>query len=191
MALSAVCILLGIAPILPLTMLYGAARDAIGPAAAPGFATLFGTSASGITLHFGDRTAGVWNPAIAAVGLLVCGLIAYAILKSGRAPSRETASWYGGEEYTTDQVRYRAHGFVLPFKSAFARIYPSFRLPRIQMGFLKKLIDFDGWLYNPLVNSGSRLTDKISRSHSGLPAMYMLWQLAGVALVLVILFLWR
>jgi len=118
-------------------------------------------------------------------------LIAYAIFRSGKAPSRQTAPWYGGEEFLPDQVRYRAHGFVLPFKNAFVRIYPTFTLPKFSTQFLKKIIDFDGWLYNPLVNSGSRLTDKISRSHSGLPAMYMLWQLIGVVLVLVILFLWR
>jgi hydrogenase-4 component B len=188
-ALSAVCVLLGIAPILPLIMLYGAAKDTLG--SVPGFASLFGASASGITLYIGERSVGVWNPAVMAIGLAVCALIAYVILKSGHAPSRETASWYGGEEYTTDQVRYRAHGFVLPFKNAFVRVYPSFRLPSFKMGFLKKLIDFDGWLYNPLVKSGSRLTDRISRSHSGLPAMYMLWQLVGVVLVLVILFVWR
>ena len=188
-ALSAVCVLLGIAPILPLMMLYGAAKDTLG--SVPGFTSLFGASASGIALHVGERSVGVWNPAIMAIGLVVCGLIAYVILKSGHAPSRETAPWYGGEEYTTDQVRFRAHGFVLPFKNAFVRIYPSFSLPKIRMQFLKKIIDFDGWLYNPLVNSGSRLTDKISRSHSGLPAMYMLWQLVGVVLALVILFLWR
>ncbi|HET6454619.1 MAG TPA: proton-conducting transporter membrane subunit [Armatimonadota bacterium] len=190
-ALAVACIVLGIIPLLPITLLYGAVRGSLGSMSVPGFANIFGANLSGISLHFGGVTAGVWNPAIATIGLLVCGLIAYAISKSGNAPSRETAPWYGGEEYTTDQVRYRAHGFVLPFKSAFVRIYPTVRLPRMNLQFLRKLFDFDGWLYNPLVKSGSRLTDRISRSHSGLPAMYMLWQLIGVVLVLVILFAWR
>jgi hypothetical protein len=190
-ALAGACIILGIAPVFPIILLYGAARGALGSALIPSFADVFGHSMSGVTLSFGGQTVGVWNPMIAAIGLLICALIAYAIMKSGHAPTRETAGWYGGEEYSPELVRYRAHGFVLPFKSAFSKIYPSFRLPKIQMGFLKKLFDFDGWLYNPLVNSGSRLTDKISRSHSGLPAMYMLWQLIGVVLVLVILFVWR
>ena len=190
-ALAAACIILGIIPILPIILFYQAARGSLNSAIIPTFPDMFGTSAAGITLHFGGQTVGVWNPVIAAIGLAICALIAYGILKAGHAPSRETAPWYGGEEFVPDQVRYRAHGFVLPFKSAFRRIYPSFRLPRFKTGFLKKIFDFDGWLYNPLVNSGSRLTDKISRSHSGLPAMYMLWQLVGVVLVLVILFLWR
>ena len=190
-ALAAACMLLGIVPVLPIILFYEAARGTLASTLMPSFTDVFGASAWGIALRFGGQTVGVWNPMIAAIGLLVCGLIAYVILKAGQAPSRETAPWYGGEEFVPDQVRYRAHGFVLPFKSAFVRIYPSFRLPKIQMGFLKKLFDFDGWLYNPLVNSGSRLADKISRSHSGLPAMYMLWQLIGVVLVLVILFVWR
>ena len=190
-ALAAACIVLGIIPVLPIILCYEAARGSLGMALIPRFTDIFGASVSGVALNFGGQIVGVWNPVIAAIGLAICALIAYGILKSGHAPSRQTAGWYGGEEFLPDQVRFRAHGFVLPFKNAFRRIYPSIPLPRVQLGFLKKLLDFDGWLYNPLVNSGSRLTDKISRSHSGLPAMYMLWQLVGVVLALLILFLWR
>lgn len=189
LGLSAACILLGVAPVLPVLLLYGVAREIIG-GSLPAFSGIFGSSSSGITLSLGHAVTGVWNPAVIIVALAASGLVAYAISRSARAPARETQPWYCGEEELSAEVRYRAHGFLLPFKAAFAGLYPSIRIPRIPaLGRLKTVLDMDNWLYGPLVRAGSRLTDLLARTHSGLPAVYMLWQVIGMALTLLILFI--
>ena len=190
LVLSAACVLLGVAPILPLLLLYKVAQDVLGSTFVSGYAALFGSNPSGITLRLGNEIVGAWNPAYALAALAICALLAYAISRSAHAPARETASWYGGEEYADDVVRFRAHGFVLPFKQAFAKVYPSVRLPKIQtIGFMQKVLNLDTWLYGPIVNAGSRLTDGLSRTHSGIPHVYMLWQVIGIAVVFAVLFI--
>ena len=187
-ALALACVALGVAPILALTVLYGAALDVLGSAFVPAFSTMFGTNPSGMTLSFGGRVFGVWNPVVLVVVLAVCVVVATVVLKSARAASRETVSWYGGEEAEADEVRYKAHGFVLPFKQVFAKLCPPFPKIKIEsIPFLRKALDFDRWLYNPLVKDGGRATDLISRSHSGVPQTYMLWQLIGVVAALIAL----
>lgn len=114
------CVALGVAPVLALMVLYGAAADVLGPAGMPGYAALFGTDPTGVAL----ASVGAWKPAAMLAALAGCTVAAGAVLKLASAPSRAVASWYGGEELAADEVRYRAHGFVLPFKEALAKICP-------------------------------------------------------------------
>lgn len=186
--LAAACIVLGVVPILPLAVLYSAAGDILGSGVVPSYAALFGASRSGIATSSGVA-AGAWNPPYMIAALLVCCLGAYVVTRLARATSRQTESWYGGEEATADEVRYRAHGFVLPFKEVFANIYPSIPVPRVQaLQIVRKILDFDKWLYNPFVKTGGWMVDRFSRTHIGVPQMYMIWQLAGVILVMAALF---
>jgi hydrogenase-4 component B len=188
-ALAVACVVLGIAPILILGFLYAAVSDVLAPAGLPSFASLFGSNPAAITLSFGAGATGAWNPPIMILGLAVCMVIAYAIHRAAASPSRETAGWYGGEEAEPDEIRYRAHGFCLPFKEVFAKVYPSVPIPRARfLRFLGKVLDFDNWLYNPFVRTGGRMTDRLSRTHSGVPQLYLLWQMAGVIAVLALLF---
>ena len=190
LTLAAACILLGVVPVLPLALLYRAAQQISDGSFVPAFTSLFGPDPSGMTFRPGDAPAGVWNPAYVVIAMCVCGLIAYVISRSARAPSRRTAGWFCGEQMEPEHVRFRAHGFCLPFKEAFAGIYPSVRVPRIQaLRLLQRAFDVDRWLYNPLVNAGGRMTQLLSRTHSGIPHVYMAWQLVGMILAFVILFL--
>ncbi len=187
-ALAAVCVIAGVVPFLPLAVLYRAAQDVIG-GGIPAFTAIFGSNPEAMTLRTNSGVVGVWNPAYILLALVVCGIGAYALSQAGKAKTREAESWYGGEEAAADDVRYRAHGFVLPFKDVFAGVYPSFALPKIQaLKAIRKALDFDKWLYGPAVNAGGRMTDRLSRTHSGVPQMYMLWQLVGVIVVLGVLF---
>ncbi len=183
-ALSVLCVVLGVAPMLPLALLYGAAEDVL--RSTPAFASMFGSNPLGITL----AGIGAWNPAVIIGALFVCTLAAYGISRAAHATSRETEGWYCGEEAVPDEIRYRAHGFCLPFKQVFAKVYPSVPIPKA--GFLKSLVkvfDLDRWLYNPFVRAGGWATDKLSRTHSGVPQLYLMWQIVGVVGVLVLLFI--
>ncbi|MCL6519526.1 MAG: hypothetical protein K6T99_06800 [Armatimonadetes bacterium] len=189
-ALAVVCVILGIAPILPLIVLYRAAQDIFGDNYVPVFSTLFGTNISGIALNFGNGVAGLWNPIYALIALIFCSLASLVILRLGSAQSRSTVNWYGGEEHEPEEVRFRAHGFCLPFKTAFAKVYPSISIPKISalQGF-RKVLDLDSWLYSPILKVGARFTERVSRTHSGVPHVYMIWQLIGAVIAFAILFI--
>jgi len=131
-----------------------------------------------------------WSPIALSAIFLACFLIAEIIRRSGHARTRMVPAWYCGEEHSDDEVRSRAHGFYLPFNEAFAKVYPrwiAFRPPRLKG--VQFLLDFDAWLYHPLVREGGKLVDRVSRSHVGIPQLYIMWQVAGMIVVLVLLFL--
>ncbi len=52
------------------------------------------------------------------------------------------------------------------------------------------IFNADTWLYQPLVRSGDWLTERFSRTHSGVPQQYLIWQLLGFVVVVVVLALW-
>jgi hypothetical protein len=121
--------------------------------------------------------AGIWNPATAIVALAICGVIAYIIFKAGLAPNREVDSWYCGGEFAPELVRYRSHGFVLPFKQAFGRFYPSLRESR-QPCLFGKLCDTNTWFYDPAIKAGEKFARLFSTA--GLSQAHVLWQVVGV-----------
>jgi hypothetical protein len=138
----------------------------------------------------GGLMPAIWSPIVLVCGLIVAFAIAEFIRSLGGASVREVPSWYCGEEHVDDEVRYRARGIYSPFNEVFAKVYPHIALPRIpSLKRLRAWIDFDGWFYNPLVRSGGRAVDKVSRSHVGIPQLYMVWQVGGVVLVVLLLFL--
>jgi hydrogenase-4 component B len=190
MTLAAACVALGVAPIPVLAVLYGVAHDTIGHSV-PAFAGLFGTDPTGISLRFGKGLAGVWNPCYFVVALVLCAALSVIISRLGRARARQTVGWYCGEEAAPDDIRYRAHGFCLPFKEAFNVPYPRIRLPKAwAMRWLQGVLDLDRWAYNPLVGFFGRETDRLSKTHSGVPQMYMLWQVIGIIVVFGVLLAW-
>ncbi len=187
-ALAMVCVIAGVVPFLPLTVLYKAAISMLGSAVTATQVEIFGSNPAAIMLTTNGAVFGIWNPAYILAALIVCSAGAYAFSRAANAKWREVPNWYCGEEATDNEVRYRAHGFVLPFKEAFAAVYPTIKLPK--MPALKKvgdMLDFDRWLYKPVVDVGGRAVDRLSRTHSGIPQVYMLWQLVGVIVVLAVL----
>jgi len=190
-ALAAICVLFGVAPVVPLALLRPAAAAAVAPGSMPGAAELFGGSPGSLVLNFGGgHTVGLWNPTIAIVALAIACAVAYFTFHLGLAPSRRVENWYCGEQFESDLVRFRMHGFVAPFKQAFAKAYPTIPVPRVGVPrFLQKAFNPDEWFYGPLIRAGGRLTERFSHTHVGIPQMYMLWQVLGVIVVVAILYL--
>jgi len=136
-----------------------------------------------------NGAVGAWNPALVTIVFLICGGLAYGLYRLGGAPVREVESWYGGEVHADELVRFRARGFYSPFGRAIARSYPMLRAPHVRVPrLLYRIADIDSWLYNPIVRAGKRLTTHFSRTHVGIPQMYMLWLVVGAALVVGLLF---
>ena len=178
--LAALCVLLGIFPQLVLRSIGHAIE---GVTAMP----LGGVEASriwgGLVLMNGSAVA-MWSPLAALAALTVLALLSFAIQRSGGAQTRPVPVWYCGEEHASETVRYRASSFYLPFKHAFQGIYPSgsVHVPRFPAP-LRHALDFDQWLYTPAAKAIDKAADRISRTHVGIPQIYLLWIVVGAIVV--------
>ena len=209
-ALALLCVVLGLVPMLPLAAIHRAVGGLGAFAVVPSLGDLVGTNWLGLRLDFsGGEATGLWFPVVGLVWLLGASLLAYLFSRLGAAERRAVKLWYCGgvvngaearylvveprSDPTTEafEARYQAHGLYGAFKEAFRSIYPSVPLPHA--GYptrFMRIFDVDGWLFGPLVRFGNRLTGGLSRTHSGVPQMYLVWQLLGLVAVVVSLAVW-
>ena len=186
--LAIICLGLGLAPVAVAHAIYGALRAAVGGLAEP--SQILAGSGWTLALAPGGAVSAAWNPVL--MGALFCGLmvVAYGIMRLAGAPVRQVDCWYCGEEHADELVRFRAQGLFSTFNRAFAGIYPTITIPRLRYPrVVERIFDLDAWLYGPLVRAGGKLAERLSRAHVGIPQIYMLWQIIGMILVLVLLLL--
>lgn len=182
--LAFACLAIGLAPLWAMRLVSSAFGSSLPSIYRNGF--LGGMS----TLPGGAEAPAAWSPIAAVVVLLVCFALAQIIRGLGRPSARSVPGWYGGEEHEENDLRFRARGFYSPFNEAFPKVYLHVPVPRLPgLGRLRSAFDLDTWFYNPLVRAGERAVNKVSRSHVGIPQLYMIWQVAGMVLVITILFL--
>jgi NADH:ubiquinone oxidoreductase subunit 5 (subunit L)/multisubunit Na+/H+ antiporter MnhA subunit len=184
--LAALCVFLGVFPQLVLRFV----QHAIEAATAMPLAGLETTGMwSGLRLIDGSAV-GFWSPLAMVAALAVLALLSYAIQRAGRAQTRSVPVWYCGEEHASAVVRYPASSLYLPFKHALPEIYPGGQVhaPKFP-GFLRRALDFDQWLYTPAVKAIDRTADRVTRTHVGIPQIYLLWIVIGAVAVTAIL-LW-
>jgi hydrogenase-4 component B len=179
-ALAALCILLGIFPQLVLRFV-GHAIEAVTaiPASSVDASRIWG----GLLLTDGSPVA-FWSPLAILATLAILALISYGIQRAGGAQVRSVPVWYCGEEHASAAVRYPASSFYLPFKDVFHGIYPSGKVhaPKFPAP-LRRLLDFDQWLYAPTVKVIETAADRVSRTHVGTPQIYLLWIVIGAIIV--------
>jgi len=188
--LAALCVLFGVLPTLPTAYIFRAVTAVAHNAAVPSYQQVLGSSS--IALAFTPNTAvtGVWSPLPVVAVFAVLLALSYGLMRLGGAPVRKVECWYCGEEHADELVRFRASGFYGPFKHAFERVYLRVPLPRVRFPrILERVFDLDAWLYEPAVRAGGKLAERLSRTHVGIPQMYMLWQIIGMIIVLALLFL--
>ncbi len=178
--LAGFCILLGVFPQLALRFI-GRAIETVTdiPASAVATNSLWG----GVSLIYGNAVA-FWWPLAMLGGLAVLAALAYGIQRAARARQRIVPVWTCGEEHAAATVRYPASSFYLPFKHAFQNVYPTVRLRA--PGFpapVRRLLDFDRWLYTPAVHAVEKTADGVSRTHVGTPQIYLLWIVVGAVVV--------
>jgi len=123
------------------------------------------------------------------VFLALTGGVYWGLQRAGGAETREVSVWICGEEEAPAALRYSAGSFYLPFKHAFQGIYPSWRLQPVPFpATLRRVLNPDGWLYQPLARWVERASRAVARSHVGVPQVYLLWIVLGaVGVVAVIL----
>ncbi len=182
--LAGFCIVLGVFPQLALRPIGLAVESVSGiPASAVGVDNLWG----GVSLIYGTAVAFWWPAAILGV-LAILALLAYGIQRAARAKLRVVPVWYCGEEHAAATVRYPASSFYLPFKHAFQNVYPAGRLPVPRFPApIRRLLDFDKWLYTPAVHAVEKTADEVSRTHVGTPQIYLLWIVIGAVAIAAIM----
>lgn len=186
--LAGLCVLFGLFPVLPTAFIFRAITAVVRDAPIPAYQKLLGASPIALGFSPGGVAVGMWSPLPMVAVVLGLVAISYGLMRLAGAPVRKVECWYCGEEHADELVRFRAGGLYGPFKHAFDRLYPRIGVPRIAFPrVLERIFDLDSWLYGPFVRAGGRLAQRLSRTHSGIPQIYMLWQVIGVILVLVIL----
>jgi len=178
--LAALCVLLGVFPQFALRII----EHAIQGATAMPVAGVDATRMWGGLFVMGGSAVAFWSPLVILVGLGVLALLSYAIQRAGGAQARSVPVWYCGEEHPPDTVRYRASSFYLPFKQAFEGIYPrgKVHVPRFPAS-VRRALDFDHWLYTPTIKAFDKTADRVSRTHVGIPQVYLLWIVIGAILL--------
>jgi hypothetical protein len=138
-----------------------------------------GSAWGGLSLIDGTAVA-FWWPLVMLAGLAILASLAYGIQHAAGAKARSVPVWYCGEEHAAAIVRYPAGSFYLPFKHAFQGVYPAGKLlvPRMPAP-VRRLLDFDRWLYTPAAHAVEKAADGVSRT----PQVYLLWIVVGSIVV--------
>jgi hydrogenase-4 component B len=194
------CVFFGVVPFIPVRAIHKAISTILPSNYSPEAGTLFGRTLLGMNINFGEGISGAWNPLWIIAAFVVCFGIAYFIYKSAGVKVRQVETWYGGREHEAKNVRYPAHSFYVPFKRffdfrigsiEFEGLYPkAITLPKITMPkTLRTILDIDRWLYYPIVKGFMRISRGFSRTHVGIPQVYILWMIIGLVAAIIILFL--
>jgi hydrogenase-4 component B len=178
LVLAALCVLLGALPQVPLRLLH-LAVSGVAPVPLPPFESLLGGPWA-MAVILDGKTVAFLAPLVILPALAVATGVAYALQRAGGAAVRQVPVWNCGEELTSAEVRYHASSFYLPFRRAFAGIFPAPRwAPPHLPPALRRALDLDGWLYLPLASSVEWAARWVSRTHVGVPQVYLLWIVAG------------
>ncbi|HUK61781.1 MAG TPA: hypothetical protein VLV15_00565, partial [Dongiaceae bacterium] len=131
--------------------------------------------------------------AFAPVLLLALGAWAAFIARSivGKGAAAPRAVWTGGVVVPRDDATLHPLGFYSPLREGLRRAYAAphwHALPR--PAWVIPATDLDRWFYRPATAASRRLVSGLRRTHTGVPHLYLVWQLAGaVALALLLLVL--
>jgi len=188
------CVLFGLFPWIPLSVIQGGVAGVLDPGnAGPLASALAGGLGARPALGFvlGEAGLAFWAPLPASLLLLVLAVGVYlGIQRAGGARTRDVAVWVCGEEVEPESLRYAAGSFYLPFKHAFRGVYPSFRVQAPAFpAVLRRVLSPDAWLYLPLARWVDRSSRTVARSHVGVPQVYLLWIVLGAVVVVGVILL--
>ena len=189
--LAGFCIVFGLMPLTPLLVIYASLFNSKLGNFLPVFESMFGNGRNGIFLMIDGTSAGMFRPMFIAVVFAICIILSYIIFRSGKSQKRTVDVWYCGEEYNEEQVRYKAHSFYLTFQHLIERwFFPHVTVPTIKKpDRVYRVLDFDRIFYYPIVDMIFNLTRRLRKTHVGIPQVYMLWQVIGIFIVILVLFL--
>ncbi len=181
MLLAFLCFLTGFLAYYPLQFIHHCLQVSLG--ALPSYAQLFGPSPI-IAPQVKGLMVGLWNPFLVTASLLFWGLLFYSLLVGAK---KEVEVWVGGTMPSTEALIYRARGFSLTLRRGIWSVLPSLKTPSLErMGALSLSLGED--IYDFFIEAGRRALARLRRTHSGLLQTYLLWQILGLAIVLLLAF---
>jgi hydrogenase-4 component B len=183
--LALTCVVFGLVPAWPLSFVHRAVTGLPSAASLPDLGSLLG-GAAGLRVASGVVGVGFWAPLPVAVGLALLGFLSYFVIqRAGKAKVRDVSVWVCGEEVEPGVSRYPASSFYLPFKRAFQGIYPTLRVrPPSFPVWLRNAFDLDAWFYLPVARAVEDGARGVSRTHVGIPQVYLLWIVVGAIAVI-------
>jgi hydrogenase-4 component B len=136
-------------------------------------------------LGFGPAT-GAYVPLVLVLGALWAGALAR--MAVGRAGTvRRVRAWSGGAP-ELPAMPIHALGFYVPLREPMRRAYAALRFrPLAVSPRLLAALDADRWVFRPAVRTGRRVGAALQRAHSGTAHRYIVWQLVGAALLIILL----
>jgi hydrogenase-4 component B len=189
--LALLCVGLGLFPYAGTRLCYQATGAFA--AARPAFATLFG--ASPLAMQVSDRGAivGLWSPLVVGSILVAAFALALAIRKVAAAPRRAVDVWSCGSELAHEELRFKAAGYYTPFKKFVHALVPQrgFPWPVRPWPIVTRVLNPDGWAYEPLAANTLRLFRWLATSRLGFQSVYPAWTLIGLAICFIGLFVLR
>lgn len=179
--LAIFCLLMGVFAVYPLQIIHFSLLGSIENL--PSYNQLFGTGLS-ITPQVRGLAVAIWSPLLVLLSLAILSALFYEFIRGAK---KETEVWLGGTMPAQRTLIYRSHGFFLTLRKGIWLNIPSLPLPRIErLGRLSASPGED--VYNPLIEAGGRFIDRLRRAHSGLLQTYILWQMLGLAIALILIF---
>ena len=152
---------------------------------------LFTPSALTMQVSDGQALLGLWSPLLAGSILAGAFLFALLIRRVAAAPEREVAVWSCGSLVDLEELRFKSAHYYTPFRRAVRILFPQ---PHVvwearRWLVLTRILNPDRWGYEPLVRGTVGLFRWFARSRVGLPQVYPAWNLIGLAVSFVVLFI--
>jgi hydrogenase-4 component B len=192
--LALLCVGLGLFPYAGIWLSHNAAGALRGMGTLPELAALFGTSALALEVRDAGAVVGLWSPIV--LGAIFAGtfLLALLIRGAGGASRRVVPTWNCGSEVTVEETRFRADHYYTPFKRFARMLVPDTSVswrPR-RWPVVERLLNPDGWGYNPILEKSLAIFRWFTTTRLGLPQVYPAWNLIGLAgsFVIVIVVWW-
>jgi hydrogenase-4 component B len=176
-ALAVAVLALGLAPGLWLRVLGAALEEVptVGSTLSPAAGALGVASASGAVLPF-----------ILVLGAAWACVLAYIALGPAR-PARRVDTWMGGAVVAGEMAPVVSLGFFVPLRALMHTVYRPLRWPRLaRPAWVLPTLDADHWLFQPAVARARQFGEALGRLHTGTPHRYIVWQLIGTLLLLLL-----
>ena len=192
--LSAICIALGLAPMLVVPVLDRVTASMIGISIAEKMLALGGWALAPVNVEFSSLSSPVLGLVLAATAALGLALVA---LYGGARVHRYSRTWGCGLNLTS-RMEYSAIGFVQPIKRVFSTIYqPTVRLEteflQESRYFAKRRrfefhIEpmFQKYLYDPVITFTSGLADRLRIVQAGSLHLYLAYMFVTLVVLLLV-----
>ncbi len=131
---------------------------------------------------------GAFSPLVVIGMFVVVSIFAVIAVGTERQP-RRAPIWLGGELVKLEQLGGHPQGVPLR-EELLQRAYPKAPIPRWRPpSWFTKLLDPEVWMYRPVITGGTWLSDLLRRAHTGVPHVYIAWQIIGAAIIAFVVWL--